>query len=311
VKPPVSSSRRSSGERSNGRGGQPNGSGPPRYIPMQRLELAGIRRSVLVALGIAFLIPVAVAVWAVLQIGGSASKTPAAGAAKTMPTMAHHPKAVSYRNSPLFQAVAGVNNGDTPAKGYVPLSTCKGMSSTMVVCTRPHYAVYGVVFRTYPSLKTLYAAYEARVAAVSQGPFRANYGNCTETDVSGEIGWNHSFRHPSYYPISMFTSGQIRDDQAAGRVYCTFTNDLLDIVWTQDDGRMLAEATGAPHLETYLWWKWVHHLVVLPGSANPMASMPGMADTTSTQSPQTMTSGQAMPSTSSKTSTSSMSTMGK
>lgn len=146
MKPPVSSSRRSSDGRSNGRGHEPNGGGPPRYIPMQRLELAGIRRSVLVALGVAFLIPVAVAVWALLQIGGSASKTPSAGAAKTVPAVAHHAKAVSYRNSPLFHAVAAVNSGDTPAKGYVPLSTCKGMSSTMVVCTRPHYAVYGVAF---------------------------------------------------------------------------------------------------------------------------------------------------------------------
>src|SRR5579871_4544015 len=92
----------------------------------------------------------------------------------------------------------------------------------------------------------------------------------------------------------MFTSGQIRDDQAAGRMYCTFTNDLLDIVWTQDDGRLMAEVTGAPHLDTYLWWKWVHHSIVLPGSPNPMASMPGMAQTTTTKAAHTMTSSQSM-----------------
>ena len=38
---------------------------------MRHLELAGIRRSVLVALVIAFLIPVAVAVWALSQLGSS------------------------------------------------------------------------------------------------------------------------------------------------------------------------------------------------------------------------------------------------
>ena len=36
---------------------------------MQHLELAGVRRSVLVALAIAFLIPVAVAVWALTLVG--------------------------------------------------------------------------------------------------------------------------------------------------------------------------------------------------------------------------------------------------
>jgi hypothetical protein len=89
---------------------------------------------------------------------------------------------------------------------------------------------------------------------------------------------------------------------------------MLDLVWTQDGGRLLGEVTGAPHLETYLWWKWVHHVTVLPGSANPMSSMPGMAETTSTQSSHTTTSSQGMPTTQSMSdtqSTSSMSGMGK
>lgn len=288
MKPPSPSSRRSAGGRSGG-SYRPNGSGPPRYVPMQHLELGGIRRSVLLGLAVAILIPIAVVVYVLTSVGGSSAKRPAMSAHTG--TMAMHTtkaKPVSFRNSPLFQAVAGVNDSPTPSKGYLPPSTCKPMSSTMVLCTHPHYAVYGVALRTYPSLSALYTAYEARVAALSAAPFKANYGNCTETDINGEIGWNHSFRHPSYYPISMFTSGKIRDVQAAGRVFCTFDNDLLDIVWTQDDGRLMGEVTGAPHLDTYLWWKWVHHSVVLPGFANPMQDMPGMASTTSTQTSTTM-----------------------
>jgi hypothetical protein len=273
---------------------------------MQRLELAGVRRSALVVLAIAFLIPVAVAVWALTQVGGSSSSSnsPAAGGGSaTAVTSTQHPKAANDRHSPLFAAVAALNSADTPAKGYLPPSTCRGTSSTLVVCTRPHYAVYGVAFRTYPSLNALYAAYEARVSALSQGPFRPNTGNCTEDDISGEVSWNHNFRHPSIYPVSLFTSGKIRDDQAAGRVFCTFTNGMLDMVWTQDDGRLMGEVTGAPHLDTYLWWKWVHHSIVLPGSANPMSSMPGMANSTSTQPSQSTTSTQTMTSSQSMTST--------
>jgi hypothetical protein len=288
LKAPVPNRRR--GEGAPGQGTyQPNGNGTPRYIPMQRLDLDGVRRSVLVALAIAFLIPVAVAVWALTQIGGSSSNHPAAAAnsASAMAhnsTTAHHATmAANYRQSTLFKALAGANQSAF-AKGLLPPSSCTGMSATEVMCKQPHYAVNEVIFRTFPSDKALYAAYESRVAAIGQAPFRANYGNCTETDINGEIGWNHDFKHPSYYPVSMFTSGMIKDNQAAGRMFCTFSNDLLYLVWTQNDGRLLGELAGSPHLDAYLWWHNVHHVIPLPGSANAMANMTAMPKTTSTSS---------------------------
>jgi hypothetical protein len=255
---------------------------------MQHLELAGVRRSVLVALAIAFLIPVAVAVWAVTQLGGSSSKSPAASA-KSGQAAAHHATAASFRQTPLFKALSGVNQSSY-AKGMLPLSTCQAMSATMVMCKQPHYAVDEVTFNTYPSLKALYAAYEARAAALSGAPFQANTGNCTESDVNGEIAWNHDFKHPSQYPISMFTSGMIKDDQAAGRMFCTFNSGLLYLVWTQNDGRVLGELAGAPHLDAYNWWHNVHHVIALAGSPNMMETMPGMGSTTSTESSTTMPS---------------------
>ena len=75
---------------------------------MQHLELAGVRRSVLLALLIAFLIPVAVAVWALSQLGGSGWKT-AAGQPKASPARRHTGVAVNYRQSPLFKTLEGVN----------------------------------------------------------------------------------------------------------------------------------------------------------------------------------------------------------
>lgn len=253
---------------------------------MQHLELAGVRRSVLVALAIAFLIPVAVAVWALTQVGGSSSKTSDASAKGGQGTT-HHATAASFRETPLFKGVTSVNRSSY-AKGYLPPSSCQAMSASMVMCKQPHYAVDEVTFNTYSSLKTLYAAYEARVAALWGAAFRANTGNCTETDVNGEVGWNHDFEHPRTYPVNMFTSGMIKDDQAAGRLFCTFNNGLLYLVWTQNDGRVLGEVAGAPHLDTYNWWHNVHHVIALAGSPNMMESMPGMGGTTSTQSSQTM-----------------------
>jgi hypothetical protein len=136
----------------------------------------------------------------------------------TARTVAHYP---------LAKAVAGINVSVT-AKGMLPLSSCKLTNSTTVTCMQPTPAVDLVIFRTYRSLPALYSAYEARVSQLAQGPFRANFGNCTETMTNGEIGWNHDFKHPSMYPMSEFTSGQITDDKAAGRVYCNGGDDGPD-----------------------------------------------------------------------------------
>ena len=188
---------------------------------------------------------------------------------------------------PLAKAVAGIDVSVT-AKGMLPLRSCKLTNSTTVTCLQPSPAVDIVIFRSYRSLPALYAAYEARVSQLAQGPFRSNFGNCTETMTNGEIGWNHDFKHPSMYPVSEFTSGQITDDKAAGRVYCTFEDNDLYLVWTQDDGRVLGELSGAPHVDAYVWWRQVHHSIVMPGSPNMMMAMEGptssrsMTSTTST-----------------------------
>jgi hypothetical protein len=179
---------------------------------------------------------------------------------------------------PLAKAVAGIDVSVT-AKGMLPPSSCKLTNSITVTCTQPTAAVDIVIFRTYSSAKALYAAYEARVSALAQGPFRSNFGNCTENMTNGEVAWNHDFQHPRMYPMSEFTSGRITDDKAAGRVYCTFDNSNLYLVWTQDDGHVLAELSGAPHVDAYVWWRQVHHSVVMPGSPNMMAAMTGPTST--------------------------------
>ncbi len=166
-------------------------------------------------------------------------------------------------------------NSSDYAHGYLPPSSCKAMSASMVTCMHPRAVIDEVTFQTFPSLKALYAAYVSRVSTLAQGPFRANFGNCTESSENGEVAWNHAFHHPSIYPVSMFTSGQMKDEQAVGRMYCTLSNGVLYLVWTQDDGRLLAQLAGAPHLDAYLWWHNVHHEIAFPGSANMMPSMSG------------------------------------
>ncbi len=258
---------------------------------MERLELAGVRRSALVGLAVAILVPVAIVAWLVWGVGGSRSRTLAAGA-----THGHRGSALGHRTAahtqtPLMKAIDGIDVSMT-SKGMLPPSTCKVMSSTMVSCTNPITAIDTVTFQTFPTLDALYSAYVRRVSQLAQGPFRANFGDCTETSTYGETAWNHDFKHPSAYPLNDFTSGHITDNQAAGRVYCTFDDSMLHLVWTQDDGQVLGELNGAPHLDAYVWWRQIHHSVVLPGfpamsmqnMKNAPKSVQSMMSTTSTTS---------------------------
>lgn len=236
---------------------------------MRHLELGGIRRSVLVALAIAFLIPVAVAVWALSQLGGSKSttRTVAATSGARTPTHQATPTASHAQAQPSLLSSVTAVNGSMFAQGMMPPSACRAMSPTMVSCTQPVQAVNTVTFRTYASLKALYSGYMSRVMALSAGKFHTNYGNCTEVLTSGERSWNHNVSHPIQYAFSLFPAGRITDDQAAGRLFCTFANDQLHLVWTQNDGRLLGELSGAPHYDAYVWWRQVHHEITVPGSS--------------------------------------------
>ena len=287
---------------------------PPVRPPVRRFELAGVRPAALIGMFIAVLVPVAVVAVLVIGAGGSksggsksgGSKSPAATAsiasAKSRGPVDLPLTAKTVAHYPLAKAVAGIDVSVT-AKGMLPLGSCKLTNSTTVTCMQPTPAVDIVIFRSYRSLPALYAAYEARVSQLAQGPFHPNFGNCTETMTNGEIGWNHDFKHPSMYPVSEFTSGQITDDKAAGRVYCTFEDNDLYLVWTQDDGRVLGELSGAPHVDAYVWWRQVHHSIVMPGSPNMMMAMEGPTGSAPKTSTHGMSSTQSMSTTKGMSST--------
>jgi hypothetical protein len=137
--------------------------------PVQRLELAGVRRSVLVGLGVAILVPVAIVAWIIWGVGGSKSPSGTAGV-----THGHRGTALAQRTSahtenPIMKAVDGINVSMT-AKGMLPPSTCKVMSSTMVSCTNPTPAIDTVTFQTFSTLDDLYSAYVKRVSQLAQAP---------------------------------------------------------------------------------------------------------------------------------------------
>jgi hypothetical protein len=182
---------------------EPPTRGPRRSAPVQRLELAGVRRSAVVGFIVAILVPVAIVAWALLHVGRSASPARLVAGKHGHKATPQMRKTVSHTQNPILEAVAGANVSMT-ARGLLPPSTCMVMDSSMVTCTQPTRAVQSVTFRTYPSLSALYAAYMARAGALAQSQFRANFGDCSEGMTNGEVSWNHDFKHPRNYPVSQF-----------------------------------------------------------------------------------------------------------
>jgi hypothetical protein len=198
--------------------------------------------------------------WLASRGGGSSSSAQA------------HAAAPAHAETPLMHAVRDLNSS-SDTKGMLPPSTCVAHATDELMCTQPAPAASTVTFHTFPSLEALYAAYVADASSLaSDHRFRSNFGDCLPRTTNGELSWNHNFRHPRNYALADARGGMLDDNQAAGRVYCTFAQSQLHIVWTMDDGRLLATVNGAPHEDTWRWWRQVHHAIALPAAGSGAGS---------------------------------------
>jgi serine/threonine-protein kinase len=198
----------------------------------------------------------------------------------TPPAQASAP--VTASSSMLYTALSQMAS----ATGRLPMSTCKELSATVVLCTNPDQAVGSVEFVTFPSLTKLYQAYESYVGRLAAAPFASveNHPVCGDLapDPTAENTWDHSDHYLTTYTAQQMAAGKVPDTTAMGRVFCQQTSTGSEnIIWTQDSGRMLAvaEGTGAHHL-VWEWFYEVHHFITFPGEAS-MPAMPGMPTTAS------------------------------
>ncbi len=254
----ITSHRREYGIEGPGEPGQPAGAPPspggPRGPQWYR------RPRWIAALAAVVLVLAGVGTW--VSLSGSGSH------AKASMKMSSTPKP-KPKTSALMTALALTNkSGD--ATGKLPPSTCKQDSSTHVTCTAPASGISAVVFQTYPSSKTLYAAYTARVTALNSGQFKQNFNDCGSEATFGEVGWNHLFQHTRKYTVNQMIMGSVRDDQAAGRVFCNYTQGLEYMVWTQNDGHLMGYVAGPVHTDVWDWWVAVHHNIGIGGSPMDM-----------------------------------------
>ncbi len=259
----LTSHRREFGVAGPGQPAQPGGGQPPSGRPRGPSWYRKPRWLALAA--VLVLLAAGLGIWAGLNGSGSHPRA--------IPTMTPKPKPPAP--SALMSALA-VTNQSSDAAGRLPSSTCKQQGSATVTCVSPAPGINEVVFRTYPSLTALYNAYMAEVASLnSSGQFKQNYSDCQLEQTVGEVGWNHQFQHPKTYTVSQMSMGNVTDDQAAGRVFCNFTQGLEYMVWTQDDGRLMGVVAGAPHENVWNWWVAIHHNIGLGGAPmnmNPSAS---------------------------------------
>jgi hypothetical protein len=115
-----------------------------------------------------------------------------------------------------------------------------------------------VVLKPYPSQDKLYDAYREAVLALTGDPVPENVGDCTGTVYEGERTWDLDLGPRRDISIDQQAEGGLDPAaEAAGRLFCAESSDVVNLIWTQDPG-ILATATGQPAELTIGWWRGLH-----------------------------------------------------
>ncbi len=242
----------------------PQDPGSGRRIPVLLLAVACV-----LALGLG----VTIGAWTGLgrPSGASASTGGSAGNVALTP-----PELSSTSTKSLRQAL-NLLNETYWTTGYLPPGSCTFISAAYATCSHPYQDITEAVFQNYSSPAALYKAYEAAIKQVNHGHFFVNEQDCGSSappPSGAEIAWNHYAEHPAVYSVAQLESGKLSAaSEAAGRMFCEYnsSNDTEDIIWTQTDGNLLGQVTGAPHVGVWDWWLHVHHNIAFDGQ--PMGAM--------------------------------------
>jgi hypothetical protein len=139
----------------------------------------------------------------------------------------------------------------------LPASSCAA-GDDHVTCRDAAPNLQAVVLTPYSSSTALYAAYTDAVRAVSGDPAPENVGDCSGQVFEGETSWNLDLGHRTDISTDAEAAGGLDPaSEAAGRIFCTESSDVIKLIWTQDPG-LLVTATGQPANQTIGWWHQVH-----------------------------------------------------
>ena len=146
---------------------------------------------------------------------------------------------------------------DAAGSDLLPASSC-GSDAGRVTCRAPASNIRAAVLTAYPTRRALYDAYTRAVQRLSGDPAPRNEADCTGQRAEGEVSWNLDHDHRTDISVDAQVLGGLDPaSEAAGRVFCTESSDVVQLVWTQDPG-LLVTATGQPAAITMAWWDRVH-----------------------------------------------------
>jgi len=180
-----------------------------------------------------------------------------------------------------LQAVLEQANLCASPWNVLPPKTCAWTNTTTTTCTAPSAGVASVTFETYPSIAALYSAYEIQIKQLDGGTYLQNTVSACKNSITGysESGWNHEDGHPKNYTVAQMESPGFSPVDAMGRQACFITNGTPYLIWTTDDGNMLAVARGSSSLSPlYNWWGNIHHVILFPQTEMCGPNMERMAD---------------------------------
>jgi hypothetical protein len=181
----------------------------------------------------------------------STSGQPSSDAEPSQPAAS---EAGSPGGSPAAQLLSLISAAD--AEG-MPGSSC-ATSDGQVTCRNPDANVQVAVLTPHSSPEKLYDAYRDAVRELSGDPMPENTGDCSGSAFEGELSWDLDRGHGFDVSIDDQAAGGLDPaTEAAGRIFCTESSDIINLVWTQDSG-VLVTATGQPAKLIIGWWHDVH-----------------------------------------------------
>jgi hypothetical protein len=160
----------------------------------------------------------------------------------------------SPAGSPAAQVQMMISAADSDR---MPPSSC-ATGDGQVTCRNPASNIQVVVLTPYSSPEKLYDAYRDAVQTLSGDPVPENTGDCSGREFEGELSWDLDRRHSQDISIDDQAAGGLDPaTEAAGRVFCTESSGVVNLIWTQDPG-LLVTATGQPAQLTIGWWHDLH-----------------------------------------------------